>query len=115
MNIFQKLTHSFDMIRQSIGQDIETQALALLLHTMTHDPNPLLVKELQDLAKCSHSSASRNLRVLGSSDDHPRGGECAGLLQAVIDPKDKRRKLVTLSAKGRRLKAQLSTMIGEGF
>ena len=110
-NIYNKLAEAYDLIRRESGGDLESQGASLLLHIMTHDPDPLLVKELMLMVDVTHGSIIRYLRLLGSDDDHPRGGECAGLVQCVIDPTDKRRKLVTLSAKGRRLKAKISEIL----
>ena len=109
--IYSKLADSYDLIRREAGGDLESQGASLLLHIMAHDPNPLLVKELMVMVDVTHGSIIRYLRLLGSDDDHPRGGECAGLVQCVIDPADKRRKLVTLSAKGRRLQAEISEIL----
>jgi len=96
-----------DTIRNSTCSDIEAQGISLLLHVMSHDPNPLTVKELQDLVGVSHGSVIRYLRLLGNNDDHPRGGECFGLIQSVYCTEDRRRKLVTLTTKGRQLKREL--------
>jgi len=96
-----------DTIRNSTCSDIEAQGISLLLHVMSHDPNPLTVKELQDLVGVSHGSIIRYLRLLGNNDDHPRGGECFGLIQSVYCTEDRRRKLVTLTTKGRKLNQEL--------
>jgi len=106
--MIQNLTKTFDIIRRYAGGDLETQGVSLLLHVMEHDPNPLLVKELMDMVGVSHGSIIRYLRLLGSDDDHPRGGECAGLIQCVIDPADKRRKLVQLSTLGRMMRTEIA-------
>ena len=102
-----QLANIIDTIRNSTCSDIEAQGISLLLHVMSHDPNPLTVKELQDLVGVSHGSIIRYLRLLGNNDDHPRGGECFGLIQSQYCTEDRRRKLVNLTSKGRRLERKL--------
>ena len=102
-----RIANIIDLIRNDIGHDTEAQALSLLAHFMTHDPNPLLIKELISLTGATQPSVIRYIRILGDNDDHPRGGECLGVLQVVSCSEDKRRKLITLSSKGRRLKKHL--------
>ena len=109
---FREMSVALDMIRKATSGDVESQALALLLHVLVRDPDPLLVKDLTRMVGVSHGSIIRNLRLLGSDDDHPRGGKCAGLISCTIDPNDKRRKLVMLSAAGRRLRRDILTEIG---
>ncbi|MCP4126776.1 MAG: hypothetical protein GY753_06910 [Gammaproteobacteria bacterium] len=106
---------SLDSIREAVGGDLETQGAALLLQVMCHDPHPLLVKELVVLVGVSHGSIVRYLRLLGNEGGHPRGGECADLVQSVTDPTDKRRMLITLSPKGRRLKAEITHWFNPTF
>lgn len=101
------LIDSLDAIRDAVGGDLETQGVAVLLNVMRVDPQPILVRELVKEVRVTQGSVARYLRLLGDANDHPRGGECAGLLQCTIDPTDKRRKLVTLSPKGRALKTCL--------
>ncbi len=96
-----------DRIREVTTSNIESQGVSILLHVMEHDPNPMLVKELQSEVGVSHGSIIRYLRLLGNNDDHPRGGECFGLIQSQYCTEDRRRKLVTLTSKGRKLKTEL--------
>ncbi len=107
------LSKIFNEVRQEAGSDVEAQAVSILFSVMSHDPNPLLVKELQSLCSCSHGSVIRNLRILGSDDDHPRGGECKHIIKTIIDPKDRRRKLVTLSHKGRQMRDRILNILNE--
>jgi DNA-binding MarR family transcriptional regulator len=107
------LSSIFDEVRKEAGADIESQGISLLFHVMNHDPDPLLVKELQALVQISHGSVIRNLRVLGSADDHPRGGECKHLIKTFTDTKDRRRKLVMLSHKGRQLRERILSILAE--
>ena len=101
------IVNTIDRIREATTSNIESQGISILLHIMEYDPNPMLVKELQDLVGVSHGSVIRYLRLLGNNDDHPRGGECFGLVQSVYCTEDRRRKLVTLTTKGRQLKREL--------
>ena len=102
-----QFANMIDTIRNKTCSDIEAQGISILLHVMCHDPNPLTVKELQDLVGVSHGSIIRYLRLLGNNDDHPRGGECFGLIQSQYCTEDRRRKLVTLTTKGRQLNREL--------
>lgn len=101
------IANIIDRIREATTSNIESQGISILLHVMEHDPNPMLVKELQSAVGVSHGSIIRYLRLLGNNDDHPRGGECFGLIQSVYCTEDRRRKVVTLTAKGRQLKQEL--------
>ena len=101
---------SLDIIRRALGGDMESQGISMLLKIMLLDPQPVLVSELIVLVGVTHGSIVRNLRLLGSDDDHPRGGKCAGLIQCHYDPADKRRKLVNLSPKGRLLRSILQAL-----
>lgn len=109
---FRNVSKAIDIIRKAAGGDMETQGIAILFAVMSRDPDPLLVKDLMNMVGVSHGSTIRYLRLLGSDDNHPRGGECLGFLQSTQDSSDKRRKLVTLSAKGRRLRAELNGVLG---
>jgi len=108
MNTLNKLNDTFDIMRRYAGGDMETQGVSIMLHVMQHDPNPLLVRELMDMVGVTHGSIIRYLRLLGSDDDHPRGGQCAGVIQCIIDPTDKRRKIVQLSTLGRMMRAEIA-------
>ena len=105
------ITNIIDTLRSEAGESIEAQGLSLLTHVMAHDPDPLIVKELMDLTDSSQASVIRNLRVLGVKDEHPRGDVCRGLLNSITCSKDRRRKVVTLSAKGRRLKSKIENLL----
>ena len=97
------LSSIFDEVRKEAGADIESQGISLLFHVMNHDPDPLLVKELQALVQISHGSVIRNLR----------GGECKHLIKTFTDTKDRRRKLVMLSHKGRQLRKRVLSILAE--
>lgn len=111
MNQLVRTTMALDLVRRAVGGDIESQGVAVLYNVMNNDPDPLTINDLMRLVGASHGSISRYLRLLGSADDHPRGGKCHELVMCVEDPSDRRRKLVTLSPKGRRLRSALSSLL----
>lgn len=68
------------------------------------------IRDLSERLGIAQSSASRNVAAL--SKWHSFGKEGHDLVQAEEDPRERRRKIVTLTAKGRALALQLADLIG---
>jgi DNA-binding MarR family transcriptional regulator len=71
----------------------------------------LSIKELQDRATFPMSTASRYVHSLAEMDRHGRQGK--EMITHPRDPLDDRRKVLRITAKGRRIANQLRTALGE--
>lgn len=69
----------------------------------------LSIRDLSERLGIAQSSASRNVAAL--SKWHSFGKEGHDLVQAEEDPRERRRKIITLTEKGRELAAQLAALI----
>jgi len=69
----------------------------------------LSIRDLSERLGIAQSSASRNVAAL--SKWHSFGKEGHDLVQAEEDPRERRRKIITLTDKGRTLAAHLSDLI----
>lgn len=69
----------------------------------------LSIRDLSERLGIAQSSASRNVAAL--SKWHSFGKEGHDLVQAEEDPRERRRKIITLTDKGRDLAAQLADLI----
>lgn len=67
------------------------------------------MKELREMVGLSQASMSRNTTVLGTSRDD-ESSRRYGLILVREDPNNRRRKLVRLSAKGRRVANEISSV-----
>lgn len=72
----------------------------------------LSIRDLSERLGIAQSSASRNVAAL--SKWHSFGKEGHDLVQAEEDPRERRRKIVTLTPRGRALARQLATLIEGG-
>lgn len=70
----------------------------------------LSIRDLSEHLGIAQSSASRNVAAL--SKWHSFGKEGHDLVQAEEDPRERRRKIVTLTPKGRALALRLADLIG---
>jgi DNA-binding MarR family transcriptional regulator len=87
------------------------QALTLL--AVAEQPG-LTMQELSDTVGMSQSSCSRNVAAL--SKWHRLGSPGLDCLEAIEDPRERRRKVMYLTAKGRqRIKAALEALLGGGI
>ena len=69
----------------------------------------ITIKELMTLEDISQSSASRNVAALSDWNRARKAGH--GLIQAVEDPYERRRKIVTLTPKGKRVAATMNEIL----
>lgn len=107
-NFFYTFSECLDVLREETHHAIEAQSLSVLINVMAVDPDYLYVSDLMELTNSSQGSVQRNLRILGSEDNHPRGKKCYNLLESHFLISDMRRKAVVLSPKGKALKAKIS-------
>lgn len=90
-----------NLMRDATSPQVEAQVLAgFLMIAARGDSNPPNILEIAKLLKVSDASASRIVSILGRG---LRGKQGASLLETREDPNNYSRKLVYLSAKGRRL------------
>lgn len=69
----------------------------------------LSIRELSERLGIAQSSASRNVAALSKWHSFGKAGH--DLVQAEEDPRERRRKIITLTDRGRELAAQLSDLI----
>lgn len=66
-------------------------------------------QQISDAVGLPQSTVSRNMLLLGSMPGHKTGGY--GLVTDTDDPAERRRKIYSLSAKGKRVLNSISTLI----
>lgn len=84
---------------REIDAEMQAQSIAVLLKVAKH-PVPIKMSEIATELGLSQSTVSRNVAYLG--DWNRRKEEGHKLLEAYEDPMERRRKLVRLTAKGKR-------------
>jgi len=84
---------------REIDAEMQAQSIAVLLKVAKH-PVPIKMSEIATELGLSQSTVSRNVAFLG--DWNRRKEEGHKLLEAYEDPMERRRKLVRLTAKGKR-------------
>ena len=81
---------------------IEAQAIAVFLFVAVHGGKEgVAMQTISEDLDISQSSVSRNAYKLGDVNRHKKIG--VGLLETFEDPMERRRKLVRLTAKGKRV------------
>lgn len=84
---------------REIDAEMQAQSIAVLLKVAKH-PVPIKMADIAEELGLSQSTVSRNVAYLGDWNRHKTKGH--GLLEAYEDPMERRRKLVRLTAKGKR-------------
>jgi len=88
---------------------MESQTIAVFFYVSLYgDKDGVSMQTISTKLGIAQSSVSRNCYKLS---DKTRGGLGIGLLQAFEDPDERRRKLVRLTAKGRRVFSTLSDLV----
>jgi DNA-binding MarR family transcriptional regulator len=101
-----KLIEVGNALGRAIGNDrFEWQTARIFLTLCCHG-GEMPMQEIERLTAWPQSTVSRNITKLGSFDQTG-----AQLLESFEDPAYRRRKLVRLTAKGRRLGDQLSAIV----
>ena len=88
---------------------MESQTIAVFFYVCLYSgADGVSMQTISQKLDIAQSSVSRNCYKLG---DRTRDGIGIGLLQSFEDPEERRRKLVRLTAKGRRVFNTLSGMV----
>ena len=93
---------------REVDSEMQAQSMAVLLKVAKH-PVPIKMGEIAEELGLSQSTVSRNVAYLGDWNRHKEKGH--QLLEAFEDPMERRRKLVRLTAKGKRFIKSLSEII----
>jgi DNA-binding MarR family transcriptional regulator len=93
---------------REVDAEMQAQSMAVLLKVAKH-PVPIKMGEIAQELGLSQSTISRNVAYLGDWNRHKEKGH--QLLEAFEDPMERRRKLVRLTAKGKRFIKSLSEII----
>ena len=93
---------------REIDGEMQAQAMAVLLK-VAKSPLPLKMADIAEELGLSQSTISRNVAYLGDWNRRREAGH--KLVEAYEDPAERRRKLVRLTAKGRRFVKSLNEII----
>lgn len=93
---------------REVDAEMQAQSMAVLLKVAKH-PVPIKMAEIAEELGLSQSTVSRNVAYLGDWNRRKEAGH--KLLEAYEDPAERRRKLVRLTAKGRRFVKSLNEII----
>lgn len=93
------------------GVDLSLHGTLLLLYIARHAPRPVAMADLAEVIGVSGAAISRNIARLGPGR---RGHPAHGLVRAFEDPDMRRRKKVALTAKGRRIVAEMGEAMASG-
>lgn len=93
---------------REIDGEMQAQAMAVLLK-VAKSPLPLRMAEIAEELGLSQSTISRNVAYLGDWNRRREAGH--KLVEAYEDPAERRRKLVRLTAKGKRFVKSLNEII----
>ena len=102
-----KLRVSLEVFRQ-LDPEMQAQTMVTFLLVAESDPEPIPMSKLGELSGLAQSSVSRNIASLGAWSRHNRPG--LKLVESKEDLFDRRRKLVSLTSSGRRLKEMLENL-----
>lgn len=93
---------------REIDGEMQAQAMAVLMK-VAKSPLPIRMHDIAIELGLSQSTISRNVAYLGDWNRRKEAGH--KLLEAYEDPAERRRKLVRLTAKGRRFVKSLNEII----
>ena len=93
---------------REIDGEMQAQAMAVLLK-VAKSPLPIKVHDIAVELGLSQSTVSRNVAYLGDWNERKEAGH--KLVEAYEDPAERRRKLVRLTAKGKRFVKSLNEII----
>jgi DNA-binding MarR family transcriptional regulator len=104
--LMDKLLH-VQKLFQVFDKEVPLQLVTVFCYIASHDPCHLAaIREGCDL---SENSVSRHTDWLSTT--HPLGKPGLGMISKEVDPSDARRKIVTLTDKGRILVKQLKSVL----
>lgn len=87
--------------------EIPTQTVNTFLYVATHEG--CTMKDVADALGVAQSTMSRNVATLDRINRHHQPG--LDLVRAVEDPAERRRKIISLTPKGRQLTARLNELV----
>ena len=102
----QKLASANEQFR-ALAPEMPAQAVAIFLMAVMNEG--CTMKQLSEWTGTSQASVSRNVAMLGKWHRLHKPG--LGLMTAEEDPYERRRKVVTLTHKGRQVAQTLSTIL----
>ncbi len=89
---------------------IEAQAIAVFFFVCIHGGNDgVAMQTISEELDIAQSSVSRNVYKLADINRHKKNG--IGVLESIKDPMERRRKLVRLTAKGKRIHKTLTDLV----
>jgi DNA-binding MarR family transcriptional regulator len=91
---------------RKVDSEIPSQTINTFLYVATHEG--CTMKDIEDALGVAQSTMSRNIASLDKINRHHQPG--LGFVRAVEDPAERRRKIVTLTPKGKQLKARLNEL-----
>jgi DNA-binding MarR family transcriptional regulator len=95
---------------RKLDPQMRPQTMATFLYVALHEGvDGVPQKDLADAIGIAQSTTSRNVSTLDKINRHH--GEGHRLIRSVEDPLERRRKLITLTPRGRQLKATLEEML----
>jgi len=97
---------------REIDSEMQAQSIAVILKVAKH-PVPIKMADIAEELGLSQSTVSRNVAYLGDWNRHKTKGH--GMLEAYEDPMERRRKLVRLTAKGKRFLIGLVDMWNQAY
>jgi DNA-binding MarR family transcriptional regulator len=92
---------------RKLDPEIPTQTVNTFLYVASHEG--CTMKDIADALGVAQSTMSRNIAALDKINRHHQPG--FDLVRAVEDPSERRRKIVTLTPRGRQLKARLNEQL----
>ena len=110
MNNFRALNKIYRIIEEfrKLDPEIPSQAINTFLYIVLHEG--CSVKDIGEALNLRQSSASRNVAMLSKMHRLRKPG--FGLIEAREDPRERRRKVITLTPKGKRFLEDLDIHIG---
>ncbi len=106
--LFLKIIERF----REIDSEMQAQSIAVILKVAKH-PVPIKMAEIAEELGLSQSTVSRNVAYLGDWNRHKTKGH--GMLEAYEDPMERRRKLVRLTAKGKRFLSGVADIFAQAY
>ena len=95
---------------RGLNPTITVNEIATFLHAC--DQEGLTIQELADLADMTEPTASRSIRSFGPPGSEWARAPACGLVEAFLNPKDGRSRVLHLTPAGRAVRDRLDAIIG---
>ena len=96
---------------RSLNPTITVNEIATFLHACARDG--LTIQELADLAGMTEPTASRSIRSFGPPGSEWARAPACGLVEAFLNPRDGRSRVLHLTPAGRAVRDRLDAIFGE--